>query len=256
VRVRGYAPATPCWTVISAGDAAAAADFYCGLFGWTTSTDDGATVFLLRELAVAGLAEVPGRPSAWLTYVSTEDVESTARLVADGGGAVLQPPAAAGTRGRAGLFADADGAVFGGWQRGRFAGAQVVDESNAVCWSEVVTRDIPAAVGFYGKVFGWTERVGTSSATQEYYEWLSTNRPVGGISPMDDNYPPETPPHWRTIVLVDDCALIATRAAELGGRVVAGPLDAGVGQAAQILDPTGGAFVVIELIPELRAAMG
>jgi predicted enzyme related to lactoylglutathione lyase len=73
---------------------------------------------------------------------------------------------------------------------------------------------------------------------------------------MDESYPPGTPPHWRTIMLVDDCARTAARAAELGGRVLAGPVDAGIGQGALLLDPTGGMFLVFELIPELRAALG
>ena len=84
MRVRGYAPATPCWTVLSSADPGASADFYGGLFGWTTAAaDDGTTTFLLRDLAVAGLAAAPGRPSAWLTYVSTEDIEATAGRVGD-----------------------------------------------------------------------------------------------------------------------------------------------------------------------------
>ncbi|MEV0565754.1 VOC family protein [Dactylosporangium sp. NPDC050588] len=253
MRVRGYAPATPCWTVLTSPDASASADFYTGLFGWTVApADDGTTTFLLRDLAVAGLAAAPGRPSAWLTYVSTEDVEATAGLVTDAGGSMLAPPAQAGTRGRSALFADAGGAVFGAWQRGTFAGTQVVNESNAICWSEVVTPDIPTAVSFYGKVFGWTERAGSAGANQEYHEWVATNRVVGGMSPMGALYPPGTPAHWRTIILVDDCAATASRAESLGGRLMAGPVDAGIGQGAFLLDPTGAAFLAFELLPELR----
>ncbi|MEV0130510.1 VOC family protein [Dactylosporangium sp. NPDC050688] len=257
MRVRGYAPATPCWTVLTSSDTASSVDFYGGLFGWTTApADDGTTTFLRHDLAVAGLAAAPGRPSAWLTYVSTEDIEATAVLVGDAGGTVLLPPAQAGTRGRSALFADATGAVFGAWQRGTFAGAQVANESNTICWSEIVTADVPAAVSFYGKVFGWTERSGSADAHQEYHEWVATNRVVGGMSLMGEHYPPGTPAHWRTIVLVDDCAATAARAAELGGRLMAGPVDAGVGLAAFLLDPTGAALLAFELIPELRDAMG
>jgi predicted enzyme related to lactoylglutathione lyase len=242
--------------VLTSADPGTSADFYGGLFGWTTApADDGTTTFLLRDLAVAGLAAAPGRPSAWLTYVSSEDLEATAALVGDAGGSVLLPPMEAGTRGSTSLFADATGAVFGGWQRGTFAGTQVANEANTICWSEVVTPDVPAAVSFYGKVFGWTERAGSAGAHQEYHEWVATNRVVGGMSPMGAMYPPGTPAHWRTIILVDDCAAIADRATSLGGRLVAGPVDAGIGQGAFLLDPTGAAFLAFELIPELRDAM-
>jgi predicted enzyme related to lactoylglutathione lyase len=237
-------------------DPTISADFYGGLFGWTTAAaDDGTTTFLLRDLAVAGLAAAPGRPSAWLTYVSTDDIDATAARVGHAGGAVLLPPAPAGTRGRTALFTDAGGAVFGAWQRGTFAGTQVVNESDTICWSEVVTPDVPAAVTFYGKVFDWTERAGSAGSNQEYHEWVATNRVVGGMSPMGPMYPPGTPAHWRTIFLVDDCAATAARATDLGGRLIAGPVDAGVGQAAFLLDPTGAAFLAFELIPDLRAAM-
>lgn len=257
MRVRGYAPATPCWTVLTSADAASSADFYSGLFGWSTApADDGTTTFLWHDLAVAGLAAVPGRPSAWLTYVSTDDIEATAALVSDAGGTVLLPPGQAGTRGRSALFADTTGAVFGAWQRGTFAGTQVANEANTICWSEVVTPDVPAAVNFYGAVFGWTERAGSAGANLEYHEWVATNRVVGGMSPMGAHYPPGTPAHWRTIILVDDCAATAARAAELGGRLMAGPVDAGIGLGAFLLDPTGAAFLAFELLPELRDAMG
>jgi predicted enzyme related to lactoylglutathione lyase len=157
--------------------------------------------------------------------------------------------------GRSALFVDALGAVFGVWEHGTFNGAQVVDEPGAVTWSEAVTRDVPATAEFYGKVFGWTEQVGTATAQFEYYEWHVANRVVGGISIMDTQYPPGTPSHWRTIMQVDDCARIVARTVELGGTVLAGPLDADIGQAAYIADPTGGTLLVIEPIPELIAAL-
>jgi predicted enzyme related to lactoylglutathione lyase len=239
-------------------DAALTAAFYSGLFGWTTATHDGATVFLLHDLAVAGLAEIPdgGGMPGWLTHISTDDVDATSRLVVEAGGTVLRPAIDVGGRGRSAVFADSLGAVFGAWQRGAFSGAQIIDEPGAVTWSEVVTRDTPATTAFYGQVFGWRKQVGTATTEFEYFEWLSTNRVVGGISMMNGgHYPPGTPPHWRTILQVGDCAEVVARTPELGGRVLAGPLDAGIGSAAYIADPTGGTLLVIEPLPELVAAL-
>jgi len=239
--------------VLTSADPAAAAEFYCALFGWTAEpSDDGGTTFLLRGLAVAGLVPSSSGRSAWLTYISTDDTDATVTRVADAGGALLQPPADQAGRARTALCTDPAGGVFGVWQRGRFAGAQVVNEPGAICWSETVTRNVPAAVDFYGKVFGWTEQAGTAVAEYEYREWLSTNRVVGGLSRMSAQYPPETPQHWRTIFTIDDCAGFVARAGELGGHVLAGPIDAGIGFACQVMDPTGGTFLAIELLPELR----
>ncbi|WP_433054676.1 VOC family protein [Dactylosporangium sp. CS-033363] len=258
MRVRGYAAATPCWSLLTSPAPSTAAAFYAGLFGWTTSAaEDGTTLFHLRDLVVAGVAPTPSERAAWMTYIAVDDPEATAQEVVAAGGRVLLPPTDIATRGRAALFADPAGAVFGVWQKIRFAGAQIHDEPGSVCWSEVVTRDVPASAAFYGKVFGWLDQEGTSPDTiHEYHEWISNNRVVGGLSIMDENYPPGTPHHWRTIFSIDDCAGFMTRATDLGGRVLAGPVDAGIGQACSVLDPTGGMILAIEVIPELRALMG
>ncbi len=212
MRVRGYAAATPCWAVHHSTDVAATAAFYTGLFGWTTATHHGDTVFLRRDLAVAGLAQIPdgaGQRSGWLTHISTDDIDTTSRLVVEAGGKMLRPATEWGGRGRSAVFADSLGAVVGAWQHGTtagvaFAGAQV----------------------------------------------------VGGMSMMDGgHYPPGTPPHWRTILQVGDCGEVVARTPELGGRVLAGPVDTGIGTAAYIADPTGGTFLVIEPLSELIAAL-
>ncbi|NUR69246.1 MAG: VOC family protein [Hamadaea sp.] len=248
-------------------NAAATAEFYAGLFGWTAAAKNGATVFLLRDLAVAGLAEIPadsGTPDqrpGWLTHISTDDIDATAQQILDAGGSALGPTTEWGPRGRSAVFTDPLGAVVGVWQHGTipgaaFAGAEVVDEPGAVTWSEVVTRDMDATSAFYGTVFGWTKRIGTATEAHEYYEWISANRVVGGISMMNGgHYPPGTPPHWRTILQVGDCVEVVKRTSELGGRVLAGPVDADIGTAAYIADPTGGTFLVIEPLPELIAAL-
>jgi predicted enzyme related to lactoylglutathione lyase len=255
VRIRGYAPATPCWAELTSSDPAASTEFYCGLFGWRTMTTEiGSTVFTLRELVCAGLAPavVADQPSAWMTYISTEDIVATAEQVAMAGGSVLQPPTEVGGRGTVAMFADPEGAVFGVWQRGTFSGAQVANEAGAVCWSDVATRDTAGASSFYGKVFNWVDQDGSVPTGFDYREWSVNNRVVAGLTIMGPQFPAEAPAHWRTTVEVDDCAAVATRCAELGGQVVAGPLDVNVGSYAHLIDPLGGSLGVIELIPELR----
>ena len=53
------------------------------------------------------------------------------------------------------VFADPTGAVFGIWQPGTFAGAELVNEYGTCGWNELGTRDTAAAKEFYGAVFGW-----------------------------------------------------------------------------------------------------
>lgn len=257
MRVRGYAPATPCWAELICGDPAAAVTFYEGLFGWQAKTSEiGTTFFTLRDLAVAGVSPAPAPgPAAWLPYISTDDVDTTVANVASAGGNVLSQPVDMGPLGRAAVLTDAEGAVLGLWQRGTFAGAQVVSEPGAVCWSEVASWDRDGAATFYGKVFGWVDLAGQLDVGFPYREWHVGNRVVGGLTPMvDPPFPPDTPPHWRITVEVDVCADIASRCTALGGQVLAGPMDVGVGHYAQILDPQGGTVGVIELRPQFRLA--
>jgi predicted enzyme related to lactoylglutathione lyase len=255
MRVRGFAPATPCWAELGSADPAASNAFYKGLFGWNAEQlPDGGTVFRLRGLAVAGVA-AGGQPSGWVTYLSTADISGTARRVRDAGGSVLVPPAPRADLGRRALVADSEGAVFGLWERGTFAGAQVIDEPSAVCWSEVVSRDAARAAAFYGAVFGWTQRAGSVAEGLDYREWVSSVRVVAGMVPMDARFPSAMPSHWRTTFEVADCAATVHRCEHLGGRAMAGPLDALVGQYAYLVDPAGAAFGVIELIPGLRPSL-
>ncbi len=232
MRVRGYAEATPCWVTLSSTDPA----FYAGLFGW--EYDDG--VFRLGDRVVAGLAPELPQPG-WLPYMSTEDITETTASVVIAGGTVLQPPSQTAPGGLAALYADPAGAVFGCWQRGGFAGSQVVNEPGALLWSEVAVRDQEVAEAFYGKVFGWHARPG------DHVEWTVAGRVVAGMSLLADG-----PTHWRVHFEIDDADETVWRCLEWGGRVVTGPLDIGVGRYAHLSDPGGASFGVLQLIPSLR----
>lgn len=236
-------------------DPATAATFYSGLFEWETEQVDSTfTRFTLGGFATAGLvaSPQPDQPAAWLVYIATEDLESTVEAVGTSGGTVVRAPTEIGDRGQVALCTDPEGAMFGVWRYGSFRGAQVVSEPGAMCWNDLAVRDMPAATTFYGKVFGWTEQRGEIQSAFEYYEWSVNRRVVAGMVPMTEQYPAEVPAHWRATLEVADCAATAARTAELGGTVVIGPLDVGVGSYAQIMDPLGGSVGVIELVPELQ----
>jgi predicted enzyme related to lactoylglutathione lyase len=280
VRVRGYAPATPCWAELVSADTAASAAFYGELFGWRAELIDhgdddrvdevggardsgtgGHVIFHLGDgfggYAVCGAAAAPtaNRPAAWLTYIATDDLAATVKRSVGSGGAVLQPPRKLGSRGRQALLAAPDGSVFAAWQKIAFAGAQAAAEPGTICWSELATRDPSSAVTFYGEVFGWSERTSEVTEGIDYSEWLAAGRAVAGMVEMDGRFPPDAPAHWRTIFEVEDCAGTAKCCHDLGGEVPLGPMDVGVGVFAQLVDGQGAPFGVIELVPELRAML-
>ncbi len=251
MRVRGYAPGTPCWAMLSGGDVAGHATFYGGVFGWEHTGGR----FHRDGLAVAGtgpaLPGPAGTPPGWLTCIATDDIATCAAAVVEAGGAVLQPAGPAEPGGRYTVLADPAGAVFGAWQRETFAGAQLVSEPGAVCWSDLATRDAGQAEAFYAKAFDWSCRPG-EIAGLEYHEWTCAGRVVAGMVPLPATVPLSVPPRWQTTIEVDEIRPVLARAENLGGFLLRGPIDVQVGWYAQLLDPQGGAFAVIELVPWLR----
>jgi predicted enzyme related to lactoylglutathione lyase len=58
--------------------------------------------------------------------------------------------------------------------------------------------------------------------------------------------PAEVPSHWLVYFGTDDVDASATRAAQLGGNVVAAPMDYPGGRFAVVLDPQGAAFGLLQ----------
>jgi predicted enzyme related to lactoylglutathione lyase len=236
----------------------ASREFYGELFGWAwgDASVDGYANFYLGDRAVAGLRTVqPTAPAVWLPYVSTADTDATVTQVLAGGGSVLTGPDELSDAARIAVAADPAGAAFGIWQRRRFAGAQVANEFGAVCWSELATGAPEDATAFYGNVFGWSDRPAETADGRPYTEWYREDRTLAGMIDIGSWFPAGTPAHWTVMVLVEDCALSGARALQLGGKVQLTPTDIGVGMYAQLIDPQGAAFRVLELVPELVATL-
>ena len=230
MRIRGFAPSTPCWVELTTSDPDGAAGFYAGLFGWQLEGDR----FLIDGRAVAGLGRSrPDRPTGWLTYLATPDLTTTTdRIVAAGGRALTWPEERPGAC--SAIVADASGAVFGLWQAAGFAGAQLRGEPGAMEWADLLSDDVARATAFYGSVFGWTLSHEFGSG-----EWLSeAHDSVAGL--VTGRYGTR----WQPSFQVADCTTIIDRAAGLGGRVVAGPVEMGLGSYVEMVDPLGAPFAV------------
>lgn len=232
MRIRGFAPSTPCWAELTTRHPGRAAGFYAGLFDWQIEGDR----FLLDGRAVAGLA--PGRieahgPGGWLTYLATSDLDGTVERIRRAYGRSLTRPEQ--RRGaRSSIVTDASGAVFGLWQATGFAGAQLRGDPGTMAWSDLLTDDTAAATAFYGSVFGWT-------LTHEFGsgEWLTeAHDSVAGLITGRPGA------RWQPSFQVDDCARVVDECVRLGGRVLTGPVEMGLGSYAEIADPAGNAFAV------------
>lgn len=249
-----YEPGTPSWVDLACGDVDRAADFYQALLGWEVppaqnpEQTGGYRQALLHGAPVAGIMPLmqEQQPVAWSTYVSVADADATASAVADAGGTVALPPMDVLDIGRMAVFGDPSGAHFGVWQPRAFTGAGVVNEAGAVCWNELDTRDPEGASSFYGAVFGW---VPVEQQTQggTYTSFELDGRPVAGMLDMRGRMPDEVPPHWEVYFAVPDADAAVSRASELGGGALFGPVEIEQGRIAVLADSQGASFAVIAL---------
>ncbi len=249
-----YDPGTPNWVDLATPDLDAAEAFYGELLGWKipelpNSADMGGYRRATKDGSdVAGAMPLmqQGQPPAWTNYVSVADAGETAAIVRNVGGSVIAEPMDVMDLGKMAVFADPTGAVFGVWQPGTFAGAERVNETGALAWNEVNTRDPEAAKEFYTAVFGWTADDQDMGDVGTYTVWKLGDHSVGGMLDMNGRVPDEVPPHWLAYFGVDDADAATEKAKDLGGGVAFGPIDIPAGRFAVVHDTAGAMFAVMQ----------
>jgi uncharacterized protein len=282
----GYIPGVPCWIDTSQPDPETAADFYRGLFGWefedVMPPDSPGKYFIgrIRGGNVAAVGSIPeGAPpmAMWNTYIWVESADETAAKAKDAGGAVAMEPFDVMDAGRMAVLTDPEGAAFCVWQAKENKGAQIVNEHGSLNFNGLETRDPESAKSFYGAVFGWTTlRLpgGAEMWTQPGYgDHLEESNPdlrkqmaeagapagfedvVASIVPIGDDEA-DIPAHWSVTFAVDDADQIASKATELGGKVVAPPFDAPWVRMTVIADPQGAMFTASKFVPENKDLAG
>jgi predicted enzyme related to lactoylglutathione lyase len=177
---------------------------------------------------------------------------------------VLREPDDVGDSGRTALCADLDGAEFCLWQPDQHRGAAVVNEAGALNFNNLHAHDLSRAAGFYGAVFGWEILdigAGSAWALPGYGDFLESRNPgmregmasMGAPERFEDvvaSVVQGTPAHWGVTFGADDADAIASRATELGGSVIAPPVDAPWSRTTVISDPQGAVFTASQFVPE------
>jgi predicted enzyme related to lactoylglutathione lyase len=158
-----YDPGTFCWVGLATSDVAAAKAFYRSVFGWEAEDLDAgvAGVYTMlhhggKEVAILYRQQPEARaadaPPHWTSYISVDDVDATAARAEElGGGAVFRAPFDVLDAGRVAAIGDPTGAVVSIWQPRSRIGAQLVNDSGALCWNELATTDIERAESFFGE---------------------------------------------------------------------------------------------------------
>jgi uncharacterized protein len=121
-----------------------------------------------------------------------------------------------------------------------------IPEPNTICWRELATKDLPKAMEFYSKMFGWTLEQ-TKVTPMDYKEIIMDGTAYGGMMAIDENWPPEVPSHWNTYIAVENADDTVKKITDNGGAIRVPPFDApGVGRISIAADPTGAAFAIIQ----------
>lgn len=245
------------WADLMTSDVDGAKRFYSGLFGWdvrdTPLPGGGSyTQFYLRGRTICGVGEMNaemkqhGTPPTWAIYANVEDCERICTRAVEARGKVVMPPMDVMEEGRLCMIADPTGAVTGCWQPKKHKGAGLYNEHGALCWFELLTRDLAAAKRFFSSVFGWEYKDG-GDGTHPYSEIrVGSSRHFAGMMPM----PPGmdgVPSNWLPYFDVPNIQSAAKKVRELGGKVVREPaLIPDVGSFAVVADPQGAVFEVLE----------
>ena len=275
----GYIPGVPCWVDTNQPDPDAVLPFYRGLFGWEFENampeGSGGKYFIARlrggDVAAVGSSPEGAPPGAvWNTYVWVDSADEAAVKARESGGRVVSEPFDVMDAGLMAVLADPEGAVFCVWQAKGHKGATVVNEHGSLNFNGLATRDPEGAAAFYGAVFGWKTLMlpaGVMWTLPGYGDHLEERNPglrnqmaqmgapdgfidvVAALNPTADD-DSETPAHWSVTFAVDDAVATAARARELGGEIVAGPVDAPWTRSVVINDPRGATFIASQFVPE------
>jgi predicted enzyme related to lactoylglutathione lyase len=241
------------WHELMTTDTDAASDFYSHVVPWKTQ-DSGMpsyTLWMSGKYRAAGLMALPeegaSAPPHWIIYIGTPDVDATVEAAEKLGGKVLKGASDIPNVGRFAVLSDPQGAAFAVFTPMPASGDDVPPGGDVgdFTWHELATTDPEAALDFYSELFGWSKGAAHDMGEMGIYQLVSHDaKDVGGVFKARDN---STPPSWLSYVRVADAAKAAGAAKSAGGRILNGPMEVPGGSwIAQMLDPQGGSFAVVE----------
>ena len=180
-----------------------------------------------------------GHPDSWTVYLTTDDVERTARSAIAKGGQVHMEPMQVAENGWFTIIGDPGGAGIGAWQAGEVTGFEIWNEPGAPRWFELETPQLRRRRRLLPRRLQvehpHVQRHARSSATRLF---APASDDLAGIQSM----PEGTPSGWTIYFGVDDTDAALERVVELGGSVTQPAQDTPYGRLAQAADPTGTAF--------------
>ncbi|MEU9474475.1 VOC family protein [Streptomyces sp. NPDC048191] len=109
-------------------------------------------------------------------------------------------------------------------------------------WLDLGSPDLPAAVAFYGAVFGW-EFVSAGPEAGGYGYFQKNGGTVAALGPLTE---PGARSAWMTYFRTGDAQATARAVTEAGGKLRAEPVTLGEAAFVQFTDPQGAQFAVLQ----------
>lgn len=261
-----HTPGSTCWIDLMSPDVKKAQAFYGKLFGWTFAgmgPDTGGYMMIKldgRDVGglsgpMPGTSSQPGAPVMWTGYFAVDDLEAASKRITELGGKIIIPASPVMELGKMLIGADPTGASFGLWQKGTFAGAEVMFEPGALLWSQCNSSDPERAASFYEKLLGLTVRKTTDEPP---YRTLATapgrdEDAFGGVMKTNGDSPKRLGSHWIYYFAVEDVAASTDLVRALGGTVQSPATDTPYGVMAQVSDPLGTPFMLMKPRPPQKS---
>ncbi len=109
------------------------------------------------------------------------------------------------------------------------------------CWIELATNDTAAARAFYTELFGWSVNEMPMGGEDVYTIFLKDGLDAAAMH----GHTAGAPPNWLSYVAVENVDQSTAKARELGGSVLAGPMDVSeAGRMVVLADDQGAAFAL------------
>jgi predicted enzyme related to lactoylglutathione lyase len=246
-----YAPGTFSWTDLTTTDQEAAKKFYGELFGWEAVDNpvgDGMVYSMMRldGKDVAAISPQPeqqrdaGAPPAWNSYITVESADDALEKAKGLGATVHAPAFDVMDVGRMGVVQDPQGAFFLVWEPKKHIGASLVNAPGAMSWNELASPDLDASAEFYRELFGWQVELFEGMEMPYMTIKNSEGHNNGGMRAAAEN----EPPYWLVYFGIEDIDAGLSKATDLGGTKLLGPMDIGMGKIGVLQDPQGAVFAL------------
>ncbi|MEW4448423.1 VOC family protein [Qipengyuania sp. JC766] len=249
------------WYELLTTDADAAQEFYAGLVGWRFQGGNqpdmdyrmfgpGDTPEVGGLMAITQDMKDGGARPMWAGYIAVDDVDGTAKNIADAGGTILMEPQDIPDVGRFAFCTDPQGAPFyimrGFSDEESHAFALDGPKEGHCAWNELTSGDREGAARFYADIFGW--ELGDSMDMGEMGPYdMYRNPPHENMLGAIMQKPQEMPVSlWNYYFRVPDIDTAADYTKANGGQVLFGPSEIPGGEYVfNGIDPQGAMFSLL-----------